>query len=268
MGSFGRQLPGVNVVWRDEVRLKWNFWLENVFKWKGSRQTSCALMGWEVDWGNWNSGFQCHTDRHKAWSPTHTYTSADKCAWACPHRCFCALSHLCFLSRACAHLSSLIRAALFCAAEHCRFYSQTYLALVLFVLNYLWLCFLCWEHQPAGHKIENKTVFKWYRERRVRETTRGTSENEDKRIIMCCYVSQVITLIAQHNPVLEGCTGRLWEGVFARTSSPRSHLPDPLICSKQTDRAKLWSKPNLFKVSHVKSPGSCRVRRSGLQYRK
>lgn len=48
MGSFGRQLPGVNVVWRDEVRLKWNFWLENVFKWKGSRQTSCTLMGWEV----------------------------------------------------------------------------------------------------------------------------------------------------------------------------------------------------------------------------
>lgn len=64
MGSFGRQLPGVNVVWRDEVRLKWNFWLENVFKWKGSRQTSRALMGWEVDWGNWNAGFHCHTERH------------------------------------------------------------------------------------------------------------------------------------------------------------------------------------------------------------
>lgn len=69
MGSFGRQLPGVNVVWRDEVRLKWNFWLENVFKWKGSRQTSRALMGWEVDWGNWNAGFHCHT-----WGlVTHSY---------------------------------------------------------------------------------------------------------------------------------------------------------------------------------------------------
>lgn len=75
MGSFGRQLPGVNVVWRDEVRLKWNFWLENVFKWKGSRQTSCALMGWEVDWGeldcsfllpHWEvRGLTAHSDVHQ-----------------------------------------------------------------------------------------------------------------------------------------------------------------------------------------------------------
>lgn len=82
MGSFGRQLPGVNVVWRDEVRLKWNFWLENVFKWKGSRQTSRALMGWEVDRGNWNAGFRCHM-----WGlVSHSH------AHVCPHRCFCAFS--------------------------------------------------------------------------------------------------------------------------------------------------------------------------------
>lgn len=49
MGSFGRQLPGVNVVWRDEVRLKWNFWLENVFEWKGEQADKlCAdgVGGW------------------------------------------------------------------------------------------------------------------------------------------------------------------------------------------------------------------------------
>lgn len=88
MGSFGRQLPGVNVVWRDEVRLKWNFWLENVFKWKGSRQTSCALMGWEVDWGNWNAGFHCHTDRREAWPLTRMYTGGGKCTWACAFALF------------------------------------------------------------------------------------------------------------------------------------------------------------------------------------
>lgn len=58
MGSFGRQLPGVNVVWRDEVRLKWNFWLENVFKWKASMQTSCVVIGV----GGWlgEAGLQRH----------------------------------------------------------------------------------------------------------------------------------------------------------------------------------------------------------------
>lgn len=45
-----------------------------------------------------------------------------------------------------------------------------------------------------------------------------------KRIIMRCYVSQFITLIAQHNPVLEGCTGALGRGLCqdlqAQVSSP------------------------------------------------
>lgn len=53
---------------------------------------------------------------------------------------------------------------------------------------------------------------------------------------MRCYVSQFITLIAQHNPVLEGCTGALGrslcQDLLAQVSSP-----DPLICSKQTNRA-------------------------------
>lgn len=66
MGSFGRQLPGVNVVWRDEVRLKWNFWLENVFKWKGSRQL-CAdgVGGWL-----WADAC-CRTDHHPSMSTAH-----------------------------------------------------------------------------------------------------------------------------------------------------------------------------------------------------
>lgn len=66
MGSFGRQLPGVNVVWRDEVRLKWNFWLENVFKWKGSRQL-CAdgVGGWL--WAD----ARCRTDHHPSMSTAH-----------------------------------------------------------------------------------------------------------------------------------------------------------------------------------------------------
>ncbi len=34
MGSFGRQLARVNVLWRDEVILKWNLGPDNVFKWK------------------------------------------------------------------------------------------------------------------------------------------------------------------------------------------------------------------------------------------
>lgn len=86
MGSFGRQLPGVNVVWRDEVRLKWNFWLENVFKWKGSRQTSCTLMRWEDDGGSWNAGVYCHTDRRVALHEHHTgaaLTSSTKTVHTC-----------------------------------------------------------------------------------------------------------------------------------------------------------------------------------------
>lgn len=71
MGSFGRQLPGVNVVWRDEVRLKWNFWLENVFKWKGSRQL-CAdgVGGWL-----WADAC-CYTDHHPSMSTTHRNCSS------------------------------------------------------------------------------------------------------------------------------------------------------------------------------------------------
>lgn len=66
MGSFGRQLPGVNVVWRDEVRLKWNFWLENVFKWKGSRQLCTdGVGGWL--WAN----ACCCTDHHLNISTAH-----------------------------------------------------------------------------------------------------------------------------------------------------------------------------------------------------
>lgn len=45
-----------------------------------------------------------------------------------------------------------------------------------------------------------------------------------KRIIMCRYVSQFITLIAQHNPVLEGYTGalgrNLCQDLLAQVSSP------------------------------------------------
>lgn len=63
MGSFGRQLPGVNVVWRDEVRLKWNFWLENVFKWKASMQTSCAVIGWEADGRSRPAAARCFAER-------------------------------------------------------------------------------------------------------------------------------------------------------------------------------------------------------------
>lgn len=113
MGSFGRQLPGVNVVWRDEVRLKWNFWLENVFKWKGSRQTSCALMGWEVDWGNWNAGFHSHTDGREAWTLTRMYTGTGKCTRTCSHRCFYTLSPLYSFDQARARSSGLTRAPLF-----------------------------------------------------------------------------------------------------------------------------------------------------------
>lgn len=66
MGSFGRQLPGVNVVWRDEVRLKWNFWLENVFKWKGSRQLCTdGVGGWL-----WADACCC-TDHHPSMFTAH-----------------------------------------------------------------------------------------------------------------------------------------------------------------------------------------------------
>lgn len=66
MGSFGRQLPGVNVVWRDEVRLKWNFWLENVFKWKESRQLCTdGVGGWL-----WADACCC-TDHHPSMSTAH-----------------------------------------------------------------------------------------------------------------------------------------------------------------------------------------------------
>lgn len=173
MGSFGRQLPGVNVVWRDEVRLKWNFWLENVFKWKGSRQTSCALMGWEVDWGNWNAGFHSHTDGREAWTLTRMYTGAGKCTRACSHRCFYTLSPLYSFDQARARSSGLTRAPQFhfsCWTLVCFTHRRAWRCFFSFVLIHLRYRFLHWEHPLAGHQIGSKAVFfKRYSERRVRE---------------------------------------------------------------------------------------------------
>lgn len=159
MGSFGRQLPGVNVVWRDEVRLKWNFWLENVFKWKGSRQTSCALMGWEVDWGKWNAGVRCHTERREAWSLTrglNVHTGA-----------FCS------------SLSSLLWPPTGAPLFHMYSWSLLLYLAAVFLLSWITCDIISCFGNSTQQDTEQET--KRYRERCVRETTRGTSENEDKK---------------------------------------------------------------------------------------
>ena len=64
---------------------------------------------------------------------------------------------------------------------------------------------------------------------------------------MRCYVSQFITLIAQHNPVLEGCTGalgrRLCQDLLALVSSPWSPwsvASGPVVLTLNFDQSQTY----------------------------
>lgn len=79
---------------------------------------------------------------------------------------------------------------------------------------------------------------------------------------MCCCVSQFITLITQHNPKLEGCSGALGRSLCQDREGPVSSL----WSDGWSNGAKLWSKPNVLKVSRVKfsEEPSCSPKQPGL----
>lgn len=73
MGSFGRQLARVNVLWRDEVISKWNLGPYNVFKWKKAA-TKLSTRRWGVCVGGWYRRWEILKDpwhRGKTWMPTN-----------------------------------------------------------------------------------------------------------------------------------------------------------------------------------------------------
>lgn len=79
---------------------------------------------------------------------------------------------------------------------------------------------------------------------------------------MCCCVSQFITLISQHNPKLEGGSGALGRSFCQDREGPVSSL----WSDGWSNGAKLWSKPNVLRVSRVKfsEEPSCSPKQPGL----
>lgn len=155
--------------------------------------------------GNWNAGLHCHTDRREAWSPTRMHAGAGKCTPASTHRCYSALfSPLCSSDQACAHRPNK---------------SSTVVMLML-VFVCLELPVMSFPVLGAPKQKDTKVE-----EDVLEKLEEAPQRTRMKRIIMRCYVSHFITLIAQHNPVLEGCTGALGRSLCQDLEAQVSLIP-------------------------------------------
>lgn len=127
------------------------------------------------------------------------------CTPASTHRCYSALfSPLCSSDQACAHRPNK---------------SSTVVMLML-VFVCLELPVMSFPALGAPKQKDTKVE-----EDVLEKLEEAPQRARMKRIMMRCYVSHFITLIAQHNPVLEGCTGALGRSLCQDLEAQVSLIP-------------------------------------------